>query len=122
MAEAKAPIAQLIRTEAGVNMLLRTASAEGHRRQLVGREIAALCYLGIHCGAGGQVLLPFRHRDGATSAWHLGLVKVWLRLLPGIGSHGPFYGLTDGGRRLAATLLMRTKRRRGKSRGVNQGA
>jgi hypothetical protein len=47
----------------------------------------------------------------------MGLIESWLRVMPGIGITGPFFGLTERGRRLAAVLLTeRRHRRAGKTR------
>jgi hypothetical protein len=75
--------------------------------RLAGRQFTVIRYLGTHCGAGGQCTLPFRLREAAGEVWRLGLVEIWHRTLPGIGQTGPFYALTDRGRRLAASLLER---------------
>jgi hypothetical protein len=91
------------------------------RRQLAGKEIAVIRHLGIHCGAGGNVVLPYWQREAAASVWRLGLLEVWYRQSPEAGLTGPFYGLNDPGRRLAASLLSARQPRRVKPRGINYG-
>jgi hypothetical protein len=77
------------------------------QRELTAAELSVLRHLGIHCGIGGQVLLKQWQRRAAIGPWRMGLVGVWLRLTPGRGVDGSFFGLTDRGRGLAATLLTR---------------
>ena len=78
---------------------------EEPRRPLEGPEIALIRYLGVHCGAGGQVTLPRRLQKAAASAIRLGLVQMWFRHERGVGLTRPFYALTDRGRQLAGALL-----------------
>ena len=102
--------------------LTRQLAEPIERRQLAGREIAVIRHLGIHCGMGGHVILPFWQREAAASVWRLGLIEIWYRQSPEAGLIGPFYGLNDPGRRLAATLLyVRSQPRRARSRGINSG-
>lgn len=84
-------------------------------RQLTPEEIGVVRHLGVHCGAGGQVILRPWQREPAAGLWRLGLVEIWHRTMPGLGTTGPFYGLTDRGRRLAAALYTRPQRWRVKS-------
>lgn len=87
-----------------------------------GRVIAVVRYLGVHCGIGGQVIIPNRLRAAAGEAVKRGLVQIWFRHQLGAGLTTPFYGLTDRGRRLAGALLYpRHKPRRGQSSGASQG-
>lgn len=78
------------------------------RRPLTGREIAVVKHLAMYCGVGGVVTLSKRwQREAAARLWRLLLVEVWYRQSPtrGAESQGPFYGLTDRGKRLASTLF-----------------
>jgi hypothetical protein len=76
-------------------------------RELTAAELSVVRHLGIHCGAGGQILLKQWQRRAAIGPWRMGLVGVWLRVTPGCGVDGSFFGLTNRGRSLAATLLVR---------------
>ena len=100
-------------------LLDRTTDA---RTPLPGRVLAVVKHLGIHCGAGGQVVLPFWHREAAVPLWRCGLVEIWNRIIPTVGITGPFYGLTDRGRQLAGAILCpRPKNRRTTTAGGNHG-
>jgi hypothetical protein len=81
------------------------------RRDLTPSEFAVIRHLGVHCGAGGQVLLRRWQREAAIGPWRMGLVGVWLRLTPDIGADGTFYSLTTRGQSLAATLSMARQNR-----------
>ena len=96
---------------------------EPERRALDGAEIAVIRYLGIHCGSGGQVVIPFRLREAAARTARQGLVQIWFRHEIGVGLSNPFYGLTVRGQQLAAALLCpRPKTRRATPAGANHGA
>lgn len=75
-------------------------------------ELAVIRHLGVHCGAGGQVLLKRWQREAAVGPWRMGLIEAWLRLRPGAGVSGVFFGLTDRGKRLASSLLTPRQPRR----------
>ncbi len=96
--------------------------AEASRRPLDNNEVAVIRHLGIHCGAGGHVVVPYWMRTPAARLLKLGLAEMWHRHLLGVGNTGPFYGLTDRGRQLAAAILCpRPKPRRAKSLGATNG-
>jgi hypothetical protein len=84
-------------------------------QRLTNREIAVIRHLVTHCGVAGQVTLKPWQRKPAASLWRQLLVEIWYRQSPeaGQGLQGPFYGLTDRGRRLAAALY--TERQAGRA-------
>lgn len=95
---------------------------EPEQRPLEGAEFAVIRYLGLHCGAGGQVVLPSRLREPAAAAVKLGLATLWFRWEPRAGLTVPFYGLTPRGQQLAAALLRpRSKPSRPKPAALNTG-
>lgn len=70
-------------------------------------QLRVLKHLALHCGMGGNVIVPRALRRAVPPLWRRGLVEIWYRQTPDQSAalRGPFYGLSLDGRRMACTIF-----------------